>query len=103
MHFSTVTSIDPPKFVENSNHQFSNKKKTKAYSPYSKKTVYQNKNNEAIEVELTKSHDYLTFSNIDSIWVLRKNNHWISLQGRNWLIKHHRHPCPSALFSYLLF
>ncbi len=75
MHFSTVTSIDPPKFVENSNHQFSNKKKTKAYSPYSKKTVYQNKNNEAIEVELTKSHDYLTFSNIDSIWVLRKKQY----------------------------
>jgi len=75
MHFSTVTSIDPPKFVENSNHQFGNKKKTKAYSPYSKKTVYQNKNNEAIEVELTKSHDYLTFSNIDSIWVLRKKQY----------------------------
>lgn len=75
MHFSTVTSIDPPKFVENSNHQLRNKKKTKAYSPYSKRTVYQNKNNEAIEVELTKSHDYLTFSNIDSIWVLRKKQY----------------------------
>lgn len=75
MHFSTVTSIDPPKFVENSKHKFSKKNKTKAYSPYSKKTIYQNKNNEAIEVELTKSHDYLTFSNIDSIWALRKQQY----------------------------
>jgi len=48
MHFSTVTSIDPPKFVENSNYQLSNKKKTKAYSPYSKKTIYQNKNKRGV-------------------------------------------------------
>jgi uncharacterized protein YbaP (TraB family) len=75
MHFSTVTSVNPPKFVEYSDYQFGSKKKTKSYSPYSKKTIYQNKNNEAIEVEITKSHDYLTFSNIDSIWILRKKQY----------------------------
>ncbi|MGB5428357.1 TraB/GumN family protein [Eudoraea sp.] len=75
MHFSTVTSVEPPKFVENSNYKSSNKNKAKAYSPYSKKSIYQNKNNEAIEIEITKSHDYLTFSNIDSIWALRKKQY----------------------------
>lgn len=75
LHFSTVTSVDPPKFVQHSNYRFGNKKKAKAYSPYSKKTIYQNKNNEAIEVEITKSHDYLTFSHVDSIWELRKKHY----------------------------
>ncbi len=72
MLFHTVTSIKPSKFVENSQNYYTGDNKPKPYSAYSKKTVYQNKNNEAITVELSKSHDLLMFENIDSVWALRK-------------------------------
>jgi uncharacterized protein YbaP (TraB family) len=72
MLFSTVTSLKPSKFVENSRNYYTGEKKPKAYSAYTKKTVYQNKNNEAVTVELNKSHDFLMFANIDSVWALRK-------------------------------
>ena len=48
LHFSTVTSVKPPKFVEKSNNYFNGRKKLKSYSPYNKKTVYQNKNNDSV-------------------------------------------------------
>jgi uncharacterized protein YbaP (TraB family) len=70
LFFSTVTSVKPPKFVANSN-SYQNKE-VKPYDAYSKKTVYQNKNNEAIAVQLNKSHDLLMFPSIDSIWTLRE-------------------------------
>ncbi|MBU2997615.1 TraB/GumN family protein [Cellulophaga baltica] len=70
LFFSTVTSVKPPKFVANSNSY--QKKDIKPYNAYSKKTIYQNKNNEAVHVQLNKSHDFLMFPNIDSIWKLRK-------------------------------
>lgn len=72
LHFSTVSNIVPPKFVENSNDYYGGKNKPKPYSPYVKKTLYLNKNNEAITVEVSKAHDYLMFPSIDSVWALRK-------------------------------
>ena len=72
LFFRTSSSVDPPKFVENSANYFSGKGKRKHYNPFNKKTIYQNKNNEAITVELNKSHDFLMFPNIDSVWALRK-------------------------------
>ena len=75
LYFSTISSVSPPKFVESSNGYYQGAKKPKPYSPYTKKTVYQNKNDEAITVELTKSHDYLTFPRIDSVWALRKKQY----------------------------
>lgn len=71
MLFSTVTSVKPIKFVENSQNYHAGEK-PKPYSAYNKKSVYQNKNNEAITVELNKSHDFLMFDHIDSVWALRK-------------------------------
>ncbi|MEJ1221614.1 TraB/GumN family protein [Sediminicola sp. 1XM1-17] len=72
LYFTTVSNVVPPKFVENSNHYYAGKNKPKPYSPFVKKTLYLNKNNEAITVELSKAHDYLMFPSIDSVWALRK-------------------------------
>ncbi len=72
MFFSTVTTVKPPKFVENSNNYYNGRAKPKAYNAFNKKTVYQNKNNEAITVEVNKSHDFLMFPSIDSVWNLRR-------------------------------
>ncbi|MFS4492894.1 TraB/GumN family protein [Maribacter sp. 2308TA10-17] len=72
MLFSTVSPVKPVKFVENSRNYYNSDNKPKSYSAYNKKSVYQNKNNEAITVELNKSHDFLMFSHIDSVWALRK-------------------------------
>lgn len=72
MLFSTVTSVKPVKFVENSQNYYTGENKPKDYSAFNKKTIYQNKNNEAISVTLNKSHDFLMFDNIDSVWSLRK-------------------------------
>ncbi len=71
--FTTISPVKPKKFVENSNGYFRRPTKTKSYNPYTKKTFYQNKNNEAISVEFNKGHDLLAFPNIDSLWSLRKN------------------------------
>tara|TARA_R110000868_G_scaffold82956_7_gene234089 strand:+ start:77348 stop:80863 length:3516 start_codon:yes stop_codon:yes gene_type:complete len=71
LFFSTVSSVKPPKFVVNSNGGYQ-QKDNKAYNAYNKKTVYQNKNNEAIAVQLNKSHDFLMLPSIDSVWALRK-------------------------------
>ncbi len=70
--FSTISSVKPPKFVENSNNYYNGRHKPKPYDAFNKKTIYQNKNNEAITVELNKSHDFLMFPSIDSVWALRK-------------------------------
>ena len=72
LFFKTSTSVRPIKFVENSNNYFTGQNKPKAYSAFNKKTIYQNKNNEAVTVELNKSHDFLMFEHIDSVWALRK-------------------------------
>ncbi|MCK0190538.1 TraB/GumN family protein [Arenibacter sp. F20364] len=72
LFFSTISPIDPPKFVENSNNYYERHKKPKPYSAYTKKSVYQNKNNEAILVTVNKAHDFLMFPNIDSVWQLRR-------------------------------
>lgn len=72
LYFTTSTTIKPPKFVENSNQNYSNRKKPKPYAAYNKKTIYRNKNNDQVTVILNKSHDYLMFPNIDSVWALRK-------------------------------
>lgn len=71
LYFSTKTNVTPPKFVESSKDYY-NDKKTKEYDAFNKKTVYSNKNQEAIWVEVNKSHDLLMFQNIDSVWALRK-------------------------------
>ncbi|WP_291870959.1 TraB/GumN family protein [Maribacter sp.] len=72
LFFSTKTTVSPPKFVESSNANYYNKKKSKPYDPFHKKTIYSNKNQESIWVQLNKSHDLLMFKNIDSVWALRK-------------------------------
>ncbi|SDD65807.1 Uncharacterized conserved protein YbaP, TraB family [Pricia antarctica] len=72
LYFSTKSIVKPPKFVESSNGYYSGAPKAKAYDPFYKKTVYRNKNDEAITVELNKTHDFLMFSSLDSAWALRK-------------------------------
>lgn len=72
MLFSTITSVKPIKFVENSKNYYTGINKPKDHSAYTKRTIYQNNNNEAISVELNKSHDLLMFPNADSVWALRK-------------------------------
>lgn len=70
LFFTTISPVKPPKFVVNSNGY--TKKEIKPYNAYNKRSVYQNKNNEAIAVQLNKSHDFLMFTSIDSVWALRK-------------------------------
>ena len=72
LYFSTVSNVNPPKFVENSSGYYSERNKPKPYSAYNKKSIYQNGNDEAITVELNKAHDLLMFPSIDSVWALRK-------------------------------
>ena len=72
LFFSTISPVDPPKFVENSNNYYERHKKPKPYSAYTKKSIYQNVNNEAILVTVNKAHDFLMFPNIDSVWLLRR-------------------------------
>ncbi len=72
LYFSTKTTVKPPKFVESSNSYYSGAPETKSYDPFHKKTIYRNKNDEAITVELNKAHDFLMFSHLDSAWALRK-------------------------------
>ncbi|HEA20471.1 hypothetical protein LCGC14_0661260 [marine sediment metagenome] len=72
LFFSTKTMVKPPKFVESSNSFYSGAPETKAYDPFHKKTVYRNNNDEAISVELNKTHDFLMFGTLDSAWALRK-------------------------------
>ncbi len=75
MHFSTISPVQPKKFVETSLGHYKTRKELKPYHPYSKKTIYQHANNEAILVTLSKSHDYMTFPGIDSVWALRKKQY----------------------------
>jgi len=75
MHFSTISPVQPNKFVETSLGHYKTQKELKPYHPYSKKTIYQHANNEAILVTLNKSHDYMTFPGIDSVWALRKKQY----------------------------
>ncbi|TFG78942.1 MAG: TraB/GumN family protein [Flavobacteriales bacterium] len=72
MFFSTLSTVKPPKFVESSKMYLNGRNRPKAYEAYNKKTVYQNKNNEAVTVTLNKSHDFMMFPSIDSVWALRK-------------------------------
>ena len=75
MLFTTVSAVKPKRFVENSHGYFRRQTKPKPYNPFTKKTRYQNRNNETITVELNKSHDYLSFPHIDSLWSLRKKKY----------------------------
>ena len=75
MFFSTVSTIKPRHFVESSKNGRNGSSNVKAYEAYSKKTRYQNKNNEAILVELNKAHDLMAFTNIDSVWQLRQSHY----------------------------
>ena len=70
LYFSTRSMVEPNKFVKVQG-DFDKSGKPKSYEAYSKKTLYQNKNNEAITVELKKAHDLMAFSNIDSLWKSR--------------------------------
>jgi len=72
LYFTTKSTVKPPKFVESSKSYYPGAPKIRSYDPYHKKTVYRNKNEEAITVELNKSHDFLMFRNLDSAWALRK-------------------------------
>ena len=72
LYFSTMSTVKPPKFVESSTSYKKGAPKLMPYDAFHKKTVYRNKNDEAITVELNKSHDFLMFRNLDSAWALRK-------------------------------
>ncbi len=72
LFFRTVSSVQPPKFVENSNLYLNGRNRPKPYSAFNKKTIYQNSNNEAVAVSLNKSHDFMMFPDLDSVWNLRK-------------------------------
>lgn len=72
LFFTTVSPVKPSKFVENSNNYYERGKRPKPYSAYTKQTIYQTDNNEAILVNVSKSHDFLMFPHIDSVWSLRK-------------------------------
>ncbi|NNE78477.1 MAG: TraB/GumN family protein [Pricia sp.] len=72
LYFSTVSTVKPPRFVESSNSYYVGAPETKPYDSFHKKTVYRNKNDEAITVELNKFHDFLMFKNLDSAWAMRK-------------------------------
>ncbi len=72
LYFSTVSTVKPPKFVESSTSYQNGAPKLMPYEPFHKKTIYRNKNEEAITVELNKSHDFLMFRNLDSAWAQRK-------------------------------
>ncbi|MDC6350508.1 TraB/GumN family protein [Zeaxanthinibacter sp. PT1] len=74
MLFTTVSPVMPKKFVEISGQGYT-RKKQKDYMPYTKKTVYQYKNNEAITVLLNKSHEFMTIASIDSAWAGRKRRY----------------------------
>ncbi|TDQ32677.1 TraB/GumN family protein [Zeaxanthinibacter enoshimensis] len=74
MLFTTVSPVAPKKFVEISGQGY-DRKKQKDYMPYSKKTVYQYKNNEAITVLVNKSHEYMTLASVDSAWAGRKRRY----------------------------
>ncbi|NNF19301.1 MAG: TraB/GumN family protein [Flavobacteriaceae bacterium] len=74
MLFTTVSPVTPKKFVEISGQGYT-RKKQKDYMPYTKKTVYQYKNNEAITVLLNKSHEFMTIASIDSAWAGRKRRY----------------------------
>ncbi len=75
LYFSTVSPVAPRKFVETNLRSFKSQNQVKSYDPYTKKTVYQHADNEAILVTLNKSHDYMTFPGIDSLWALRKKQY----------------------------
>ena len=75
MLFSTVSNVKPPQFVENSTNYYTGVEKPKKYASFNKKTIYQNKNNEAITVELNKAHDFMMVPGIDSLWAMRKKSH----------------------------
>lgn len=72
LYFTTISPIAPLKFVENSTNYYERGKKPKPYSAYTKQTIYQTNNNETILVNLNKSHHFLMFPHIDSVWNLRK-------------------------------
>lgn len=73
--FTTRSPVPPQHFVESSLGHFKGRTSLKPYDPYIKKSRYQYENNEAITVSLSKSHDYMTFPHIDSVWALRKKQY----------------------------
>ncbi len=75
LFFTTVSPVAPKKFVESSMGHYKGRKQPKTYDPFTKKSIYQHANNEAITVTVNKSHDYMTFPSIDSVWALRKNQY----------------------------
>ena len=71
MYFSTRSIVEPKKFVKIEG-DFAKSGEPKSYEAFLKRALYQNKNNEAISVELRKAHDLTAFSNIDSLWNSRR-------------------------------
>ncbi|MEO1011045.1 MAG: TraB/GumN family protein [Bacteroidota bacterium] len=72
LFFTTITSIRPPKFVDSEAMYRTGRNRLKPYQAYTKKTIYQNRDNEAITVELNKAHDFRMFLHIDSVWAKRR-------------------------------
>lgn len=75
LYFSTLSPVKPNPFVEDSQSGRNWKTGRREYDSYTKKTVYQHKNNQAITVSVSKGHDLLTFPSPDSLWLLRKKQY----------------------------
>lgn len=72
LYFSTVSPVAPRKFVPVKSQYARNKSDLKSYEPFTKKSIYQYRNNEAIVVRIRKSHDLSMVPSLDSLWRLRK-------------------------------
>ncbi|MEM9141804.1 MAG: TraB/GumN family protein, partial [Bacteroidota bacterium] len=75
MFFTTHTTVKPPKFVENDALYRSGRNRLKPYEAFTKKTIYQDLNNEAVTVELKRPHDLRMYPNIDTIWIRQRKKH----------------------------
>jgi len=72
LYFTTSTTVKPPQFANTDRSYNRARKKAKEYEAYQKTKIYQNKNNEAIMVSMSKSHDLMMVHSIDSLWNMRK-------------------------------
>jgi hypothetical protein len=68
MLFSTNTTVPAKVFVMDANPT----KNKKSYMPFQKKATYTNANNEAVQVQIIKSHDLYGLPSLDSVWARRK-------------------------------
>ena len=64
--YFTVNSSVKPSFINY--YTKYNKEKNKSYKGFTRKSSYNSKANETVEIELNKKHDLTSYKNIDSLW-----------------------------------